>query len=91
MHTDYLTLPQPIEYVTEPVVRVENVVKEFSTGEASFRALDGVSLEIHRGAKRLKKRCPKVAPIQRLVQGERQLDLRDLAAPELQALQPYVR
>ena len=49
MHTDYLTLPQPIEYVTEPVVRVENVVKEFSTGEASFRALDGVSLEIHRG------------------------------------------
>ncbi len=49
MQTDYLTLPESTDYVTEPVVRIEQVVKEFATGETSFRALDGVSLEIHRG------------------------------------------
>ena len=49
MQTDYLTLPESTDYVTEPVVRIEQVVKEFATGETSFRALDDVSLEIHRG------------------------------------------
>jgi putative ABC transport system ATP-binding protein len=38
-----------IEYVTESVVRAQNLVKEFSNGESTFRALDGVSAEIQRG------------------------------------------
>jgi putative ABC transport system ATP-binding protein len=33
----------------DSVVRIENVVKEFATGDSMFRALDGVSLEIARG------------------------------------------
>jgi putative ABC transport system ATP-binding protein len=38
-----------IGYVTDPVVRARDLVKEFSTGDSTFRALDGVSLEIRRG------------------------------------------
>jgi putative ABC transport system ATP-binding protein len=34
---------------TDSVVRIENVIKEFETGESVFRALDDVSLEIARG------------------------------------------
>jgi putative ABC transport system ATP-binding protein len=37
------------DYVTEPVVRAEHIVKDFATGATSFRALDDVSVEIHRG------------------------------------------
>ena len=37
------------EYLTESVVRAQNLVKEFSNGESTFRALDGVSVEIQRG------------------------------------------
>jgi putative ABC transport system ATP-binding protein len=46
---DYITEAIATEYVTEPVVRIEGVTKDFATGAASFRALDDVSLEIHRG------------------------------------------
>jgi putative ABC transport system ATP-binding protein len=38
-----------IDYLAAPVVRIENVTKEFATGESVFRALDEVSLEIARG------------------------------------------
>jgi putative ABC transport system ATP-binding protein len=38
-----------IDYVTEPVVRVDSVSKEFTTGDSAFLALDNVSLDIHRG------------------------------------------
>jgi putative ABC transport system ATP-binding protein len=34
---------------TDSVVRIENVIKEFETGESVFRALDDVSLEIAQG------------------------------------------
>ncbi|GAB4126575.1 MAG: ABC transporter ATP-binding protein [Roseiflexaceae bacterium] len=44
--TDYVAKP---DYVTEPVVRAVDLVKDFDTGGTSFRALDGVSVEIHRG------------------------------------------
>jgi putative ABC transport system ATP-binding protein len=37
------------DYVTQPVVRAERLVKEFATGDTTFRALDEVSLEIRRG------------------------------------------
>jgi len=47
--TEYITPVEVIDYVTEPVVRVEHVTKEFVTGGNRFRALDDVSLEIHRG------------------------------------------
>ncbi|HNP85070.1 MAG: ABC transporter ATP-binding protein [Chloroflexi bacterium SZAS-1] len=46
---DYVTEAAATDYVTEPVVRVEQLTKDFTTGETSFRALDDVSLEIHRG------------------------------------------
>ena len=35
--------------VSRSVVRAHNLVKEFSNGEATFRALDGVSIDIERG------------------------------------------
>lgn len=47
--TEYITPTEAFDYVTEPVVRVEHVTKEFVTGGARFLALDDVSLEIHRG------------------------------------------
>jgi putative ABC transport system ATP-binding protein len=37
------------DYITEPVVRALDLVKDFDTGETTFRALDQVSVEIHRG------------------------------------------
>ena len=46
---DYVTEAAATDYVTEPVVRVAQLTKDFTTGETSFRALDDVSLEIHRG------------------------------------------
>ncbi len=47
--TEYITPTEAFDYVTEPVVRVEHVTKEFVTGGNRFLALDDVSLEIHRG------------------------------------------
>ncbi len=47
--TEYLTPAEAFDYVTEPVVRVEHVTKEFVTGGNRFLALDDVSLSIHRG------------------------------------------
>lgn len=47
--TEYLTQAEVTDYVTEPVVRIEHVTKDFVTGGNLFRALDDVSLEIHRG------------------------------------------
>ena len=38
-----------MEYTTGLVVQAQDLVKEFSTGDSTFRALDGVSLEIERG------------------------------------------
>lgn len=38
-----------VDYVTEPVIRATNLVKDFDTGGEAFRALDSVSVEIHRG------------------------------------------
>lgn len=38
-----------IEYVTEPVVKVRHLSKQFSTGEDTFLALNDVSVEIHHG------------------------------------------
>jgi putative ABC transport system ATP-binding protein len=38
-----------VDYTTRLVVQARELVKEFSTGDATFRALDGVSLEIERG------------------------------------------
>jgi putative ABC transport system ATP-binding protein len=49
MATDYIIAGQAVDYVTAPVVRVQDLVKEFSTGESTVRALDGVSIEIRRG------------------------------------------
>ena len=49
MSINYVTEAEVAEYVTEPVVRIENVTKDFTTGGSSFRALDDVSVEIHRG------------------------------------------
>jgi putative ABC transport system ATP-binding protein len=37
------------EYLTETVVRAERLVKEFTTGDDTLRALDDVSVEIRRG------------------------------------------
>ena len=50
MAIDYITGRETAtDYITEPVVRTQDLVKEFTTGETTFRALDGVSLEIQRG------------------------------------------
>ena len=50
MAIDYITGRETAtDYITEPVVRAQDLVKEFTTGETTFRALDGVSLEIQRG------------------------------------------
>ncbi len=49
MATEYLTQRSQIDYVTEPVVRIEYVNKEFTSGDETFKALDDVSFEIHRG------------------------------------------
>ena len=49
MSVEYVTEAVATDYVTEPVVRAEHIVKDFATGAASFRALDDVSVEIHRG------------------------------------------
>ncbi|NTW00216.1 MAG: ABC transporter ATP-binding protein, partial [Oscillochloris sp.] len=38
-----------INYMTRPLVQIENLSKEFVTGESSFLALDAISLEIHPG------------------------------------------
>jgi putative ABC transport system ATP-binding protein len=38
-----------IDYITRPIVQIEDLSKEFSTGDSSFLALDKVSLEIHAG------------------------------------------
>ena len=38
--------PMPL---SEPVLRVENLVTEFSTSNGPLRAVDGVSFEVHRG------------------------------------------
>jgi putative ABC transport system ATP-binding protein len=40
MHTDYRT---------RPIVQIENMVKEFPTGDGVFRALDDVSLQVDQG------------------------------------------
>lgn len=37
------------DYITAPVVQVENLTKAFTTGDSAFLALDDVSLEIQRG------------------------------------------
>jgi putative ABC transport system ATP-binding protein len=37
------------DYITEPVVRAVDLIKDFDTGDTTFRALDQVSVEIHRG------------------------------------------
>lgn len=47
--TEYLTQAEVTDYVTEPVVRIEHLVKDFTTGGSVFRALDDVSIEILRG------------------------------------------
>jgi putative ABC transport system ATP-binding protein len=49
MAVDHITELEAVDYVTESVVRAQNLVKEFSNGESTFRALDGVSVEIQRG------------------------------------------
>ena len=49
MTIDYITEPTGTDYVTEPVVRAERLIKDFVTGDTTFRALDDVSVEIHRG------------------------------------------
>jgi putative ABC transport system ATP-binding protein len=50
MTTEYRTeAAVATEYVTQPVVRAERIVKEFATGATIFRALDDVSVEIQRG------------------------------------------
>jgi putative ABC transport system ATP-binding protein len=38
-----------VDYTTRLVVQARELVKEFSTGDATFRALDGVCLEFERG------------------------------------------
>jgi putative ABC transport system ATP-binding protein len=38
-----------IDYVTEPVVKINHMRKEFPTGDGSFLALDDVSVDIRRG------------------------------------------
>jgi putative ABC transport system ATP-binding protein len=48
-HEEDMEKRMSIDYTTGPVVRARELVKEFSTGDATFRALDGVSLEIERG------------------------------------------
>jgi putative ABC transport system ATP-binding protein len=47
MTTKYL--PPATDYVTESVVKLSGIVKEFAVGDSTFRALDGVSVEIRRG------------------------------------------
>jgi putative ABC transport system ATP-binding protein len=47
MTTEYL--PPATDYVTESVVKLSGIVKEFAVGDSTFRALDGVSVEIRRG------------------------------------------
>ena len=49
MAVDHITELGAVDYVTESVVQAQNLVKEFSNGESTFRALDGVSVEIQRG------------------------------------------
>ncbi|RRR69119.1 MAG: ABC transporter ATP-binding protein [Candidatus Viridilinea halotolerans] len=38
-----------IDYVMKPIVQIDNMVKDFPTGDGSFRALDDVSVEINQG------------------------------------------
>jgi len=38
-----------IDYITRPIVQIEGLSKEFTTGDSSFLALDDVSVEIHPG------------------------------------------
>ncbi len=37
------------DYITRPIVQIENMSKEFVIGDGSFRALDDVSIQIHPG------------------------------------------
>ncbi|GAB4440862.1 MAG: ABC transporter ATP-binding protein [Chloroflexi bacterium OHK40] len=37
------------DYITRPIVEIEQLVKEFATGDGVFRALDGISLTINQG------------------------------------------
>jgi putative ABC transport system ATP-binding protein len=47
MTTEYLS--PATDYVTESVVKLSGIVKEFAVGDSTFRALDDVSVEIRRG------------------------------------------
>lgn len=38
-----------IDYITQPIVQIQNMVKEFPTGDGPFRALDDVSVQINQG------------------------------------------
>ncbi|PDW01997.1 ABC transporter ATP-binding protein [Candidatus Viridilinea mediisalina] len=38
-----------IDYITQPIVQIQNMVKEFATGDGPFRALDDVSVQINQG------------------------------------------
>ncbi|MBK9711376.1 MAG: ABC transporter ATP-binding protein [Kouleothrix sp.] len=49
MIADYMPTLAATDYVTEPVVRMQGITKDFSTGASTFRALDDVSIEIQRG------------------------------------------
>jgi putative ABC transport system ATP-binding protein len=49
MSIDYVTPGEATNYITEPVVRAVDLVKDFDTGGSTFRALDSVSVEISRG------------------------------------------
>ena len=49
MSTAYGTHSAATDYVTEPVVRLSNIVKAFEVAGGAFRALDDVSVEIQRG------------------------------------------
>ncbi len=49
MITDYITPAERTDYITEPVVQIAGVTKEFDTGGSILAALDDVSIEIDRG------------------------------------------
>jgi putative ABC transport system ATP-binding protein len=49
MTIEVMTRTTATDYVTEPVVRAENLTKTFTTGDTVLQALDAVSLEIYRG------------------------------------------
>ena len=49
MITDYVPTLAATDYVTEPVVRMQSITKDFAMGDSTFRALDDVSIEIQRG------------------------------------------